>query len=154
MPTYLHVLNAEADSRYLSKQISDRRRKENHITVLLFLYGMLFIIAARKLRQMGKRDTLNTVLSFIEEETEVSRDLILSGNKQEEAVDARALLIYLLHEIGFYPAQIGALTGICPRCIGPYIVNFGERKSSRKMLRIYYERVKRKLRECGEFSPS
>lgn len=101
---------------------------------------------------MGKQDTFERVLSLIEEEVEVQRSLILSGNKQEEVVDARALLIYTLYEMGFYPAQIGAMTGICPRCINPFILNFAERKSSRRMLGIYYERVRRKLRETSEDS--
>ena len=99
---------------------------------------------------MGKQETFNRVLSLIEEEAEVSRDLILSGNKQEEVVDARALLLYVLHELGFYPSQIAALSGICPRCISPFIVGFNERKSSRRMLGIYYDKVTRKLRESME----
>lgn len=101
---------------------------------------------------MGKQEVFNKVLSLVEEETEISREKILSGNKQEEVVDARGLLIYTLYEYGFYPSQISELSGICPRCIGPYIQNFGERKSGRKMLRIYYERVKRKLGESVENS--
>lgn len=96
---------------------------------------------------MGKQEIFNRVLSLIEEEAEVSRDLILSGNKQEEVVDARALLIYTLHELGFYPTQIAALSGICPRCVSPFIIGFNERKGNRRMLGIYYEKVKRKLRE-------
>ena len=96
---------------------------------------------------MGKRDTFNLVLSLIEEETEISRDLILSGDKHEEVVDARALLIIILSEIGFYPSQIATLSGICPRCISPFIVGFGERIASRRMLGVFYERVRKKIGE-------
>ncbi len=96
---------------------------------------------------MGKQETFNAVISLIEEETEIDRALILSGNKREEVVDARALLLYILHDIGFYPAQIATLSGICPRCITPFIQSFNDRKDSRRMLGIYYEKVKRKLRE-------
>lgn len=99
---------------------------------------------------MGKQETFNAVLSLIEEETEVGRELILSGNKSEEVVDARALLIYILHEIGFYSAQIAALTGICPRCVTPFINGFKDRKDKRRMLGIYYEKMKRKLRESDD----
>ena len=101
---------------------------------------------------MGKQEIYNKVLSLIEEETEVSRELILSGNKQEEVVDARALLIYTLYETGFYPSQISALTGICGRCINTFILNFEERKECRRMLRIYYDKAKRKLGESEELS--
>ena len=101
---------------------------------------------------MGKKDTFNLVLSLIEEETEISRDLILSGDKHEEVVDARALLIIILSEIGFYPSQIAVLSGICPRCISPFILGFGERIASRRMLGVYYEKVKRKLRESTDYT--
>ena len=99
---------------------------------------------------MGKQETFNMVLSLIEEEAEVSRGLILSGNKQEEVVDARALLIFILFELGFYPSQIAALSGICPRCVSPFISSFSERRSQRKRLGAYYENVMRKLRESTE----
>ena len=99
---------------------------------------------------MGKQDIFNRVLALVEEETEVTRNLILSGNKAEEVVDARALLIYTLYELGFYPSQIGALSGICPRCIMPFINNFNDRKDSRRMLGINYERVQRKLGESED----
>ena len=114
---------------------------------LLFLFGTLFSIRARNENEMRKQEMFEMVLSFIEEETEVSRSLILSGDKHEEVVDARSLLIIVLSELGFYPSQIAALSGICPRCISPFIVAFGERRASRRMLGIYYERVMRKLRD-------
>lgn len=99
---------------------------------------------------MKKQETFNRVLSLIEEETEVSRELILSGNKKEEVVDARSLLLYVLNEMGFYPVQIAALSGICTRCITPLIASFNDRKESRKMLRIYYEKVRIILGESIE----
>lgn len=99
---------------------------------------------------MGKQEKFNKVLSLIEEETEIDRTLILSGNKREEVVDARALLLYLLYDMGFYPSQIAALSGICPRCVMPFIQNFEDRKDGRRMLGIYYEKVKRKLRETED----
>lgn len=102
---------------------------------------------------MGKQELFNRILALVEEETEVSRELILSGNKHEEVVDARALLIFTLYEMGFYPSQIGSMTGICSRCINPFILGFGERKSGRRMLGIYYEKVRRKLRETCEDTP-
>ena len=99
---------------------------------------------------MGKQETFNRVLALIEEETEIDRSLILSGNKREEVVDARALLLYTLYELGFYPSQMAALSGICPRCIIPFIQNFTDRKDSRRMLGVFYEKVKRKVRESED----
>lgn len=99
---------------------------------------------------MGKQDTFNRVLALIEEETEIDRSLILSGNKREEVVDARALLIYTLYEMGFYASQIAVLSGICPRCVTPFIQNFKSRKEGRRMLGVFYEKVKRKVRESED----
>ena len=99
---------------------------------------------------MGKQETFNRVLALIEEETEIDRSLILSGNKREEVVDARALLLYTLYELGFYPSQMAALSGICPRGIMPFIQNFSDRKDSRRMLGVFYEKVKRKVRESED----
>lgn len=103
---------------------------------------------------MKKLDLFNKVLDAVEEETEVSRSLILSGNKSEEAVDARSLLIYILYEQGMYPQTIAKISGICPRCIQPFILTFKDRKDSRRILGINYENVRRKLREMEENTPS
>lgn len=122
--------------------------KGKHLRCLPFSCGIVFLLRAlRWILVMGKQDTFNRVLALIEEETEIDRTLILSGNKREEVVDARALLLYVLYDIGFYPAQIAALSGICSRCIMPFIQSFNDRKDGRRMLGIYYEKVKRKLRE-------
>lgn len=115
-----------------------------------FVWHVFSDASGKTCKDMGKQDTFNKVLSLIEEETETDRALILSGNKREEVVDARALLLYMLHEIGFYPSQIAALSGICPRCVMPFIQSFEDRMDARRMLRIYYERVKRKLGESTD----
>ena len=99
---------------------------------------------------MGKSERYNKVLSIVEEETEVRKEMIVSGNKQEEVVDARSLLIRILYEQGFYPIQISQLSGICSRCVSPFIVGFNERKENNRQLRINYEKVKIKLRELEE----
>lgn len=96
---------------------------------------------------MGKSEIFKKILAAVEEETEVRKEMILSGNKQEEVVDARSLLIRILYEQGFYPIQISELSGICSRCIHPFIVNFNERKQNHKLLGVNYERVKKKLGE-------
>ena len=99
---------------------------------------------------MGKSERYNKVLSLVAEETEVRKEMIVSSNKQEEVVDARSLLIRILYEQGFYPIQISQLSGICPRCVSPFIVGFNERKENHKMLGINYENIKRKLGELEE----
>ena len=99
---------------------------------------------------MGKSETYKKILALVEEETEVRKEMIVSNNKQEEVVDARSLLIRILYEQGFYPIQISQLSGICSRCVSPFIVGFNERKASHKMLGTNYENIKRKLGELEE----
>lgn len=103
---------------------------------------------------MKKLELFNRVLSLIEEETEVNRNLILSGNKREEVVDARSLLIFVLHEQGMYPQKIAELSGICARCIPPFILKFQDRMRARRILGINYENVQKKLRETNENTTS
>lgn len=122
---------------------------------LFFCYGMIFIMwRLLVVVEMKKLELFNRALSLIEEETEVSRDLILSANKKEEVVDARSLLVYTLYEQGIYPQKIAELSGICPRCIQPFILKFRDRMESRRILGINYENVRRRLRETDENTPS
>ena len=86
-------------------------------------------------------DTLQAVV----DETEIEQDKILSGCKEEEVVDARALLIKLMSLQGLYPAQIGRLTGIFQRSIPNYLQGFKERVDARKILRINYENTRKIL---------
>ena len=136
----------------LNRLISDRRQKEDQLSVLFFCVAYFLVFCPYKQGDMRRQKTFDRVLALIEEETEIAREFILSGNKQEEVVDARALLIITLYDMGFYPSQIATMTGICSRCINPFIINFHERKRSRKILGIYYETVKKKVREWEEES--
>ena len=79
------------------------------------------------------------------EAMEVEEEQILSGCKQEEVVDARALLIRLMNDKGLYPVQISKITGINIRSVTQFLLGFKERINSRKILRINYERLKNQL---------
>jgi hypothetical protein len=87
------------------------------------------------------QDTLRAVV----EETEVSSELILSGCKQEEAIDARSILIKLMRDMGLYPIQISKISGLNSRSVNLFLLGFQERINSRKIMRINYERLKSKL---------
>ena len=94
---------------------------------------------------MYKMQIYLDTLSAVAEETEVEMDKILSGCKEEEVIDARALLIRLLSDQGLYPIQIGRFTGICQRSIDRFLLDFPDREVSRKMMRINYDNLKKKL---------
>lgn len=94
---------------------------------------------------MQKLEIFKNTLSAIVEETEVREELILSGNKQEEVVDARYLLVKIMAEQGLYPIQISHLTGVCLRSVDNFLLSFSTRCNSRKIMRIDYDRVRKKL---------
>ena len=84
-------------------------------------------------------------LSAVAEETEVEMEKILSGCKEEEVIDARAILIRLLSEQGLYPIQISRFTGICVRSVNRFLLDFQDRIVSRRMMRLFYDNVKKKV---------
>lgn len=94
---------------------------------------------------MYKEQILNEVLSAVVEASEVEKEKILSGCKEEEVVDARALLIRLMNDKGLYPVQISKLTGLNIRCVTQFLLGFNERKNSRKILRINYDSLRNHL---------
>ena len=94
---------------------------------------------------MYKMKILQEAISAVMEETEVEQEMILSNNKQEEIVDARYILVKVLNEQGLYPIQISHLSGICLRSINKFLLGFSERSNTRKIMRINYERVRKKL---------
>lgn len=94
---------------------------------------------------MYKMQIFQETLSAVMEATEVEQDQILSGCKQEEVVDARAMLIKLMNERGLYPVQISKITGLNSRSVTQFLLGFRERMDSRKILRMNYESLKIKL---------
>lgn len=94
---------------------------------------------------MYKAQIFQEALAAIVEETEIEREQILSGCKQEEVVDARALLIKIMNEKGLYPTQISKITGIGLRSITKFLLDFKGRIHSRKILRMNYENIRNKL---------
>ena len=84
-------------------------------------------------------------LQAVAEETEVEMEKILSGCKEEEVIDARAILIQLLADQGFYPIQISKLAGICQRSINRHLLDFPLREKTRKLMRLNYDNLRNKL---------
>lgn len=102
-------------------------------------------IWSRKRVTMYKMQIYLDTLSAVAEETEVEKERILSGCKAEEVVDARILLIRLLKEQGLYPIQISRFTGICLRSVNRFLLDFSCRMDTRKIVRLYYDNLRKKL---------
>ena len=94
---------------------------------------------------MYKMQIYQETLAAVVEETGLEVGQILSGHKDEEAVDARSILIRILNERGLYPIQISRSTGVCQRSVNRFLIGFRERCSSRKIMRLNYENVRAKL---------
>lgn len=94
---------------------------------------------------MYKMQIFQDTLSAVVEAMEVEQNQILSGCKQEEVVDARSLLIKLMSDKGLYPVQISKITGLNSRSVNQFLLDFGERVDSRKILRMNYESLRIKL---------
>jgi hypothetical protein len=94
---------------------------------------------------MYKMQMFQDMLKAVVEETEVSPELILSGCKQEDVIDARSVLIRLMRDMGLYPMQISKISGLNSRSVNLFLLGFQERINSRKIMRINYERLKSKL---------
>ena len=85
------------------------------------------------------------VISEVIDATEIEKEQILSPCKREEVVDARSILIKVMEEQGLYPIQISRLSGICIRSVNRFLIGFKERCDSRKIMRLYYANVRKKL---------
>ena len=94
---------------------------------------------------MYKMQVYLDTLSAVAEETEVEMEKILSGCKEEEVIDARSILIRLLSEQGLYPIQISRFTGICVRSVNRFLLDFQDRIVSRRMMRLFYDNVRKKV---------
>lgn len=94
---------------------------------------------------MCKSEIFAEIISLVEEETEVPREQILSDNKEMEVVDARYILVYLLHERGLYPSTISKLIHKSKRSVSYIITNFDDRAKNGKILRIQLNEIRNKI---------
>lgn len=99
----------------------------------------------RKNKAMYKMQIFQETLNAVVDETGLNKGQILSGDKDEESVEARAILIRILNEQGLHPVQISRLSGICIRSVNRFLIGFKERCNSRKLMRLNYENVKTKV---------
>ena len=96
---------------------------------------------------MCKSEIFAETINLVAQETEIPVNRILSSDKdtETETVDARYLLVRLLVERGMYPSQIALQIHKTKRAINYMISNFQERMEGGKMLRIYWENIKKSL---------
>ena len=92
---------------------------------------------------MKKKDRFAKLLESVADKTELSPKKILSNDISTDTVDARHLLIYSLSQCGFYPTDIADFIGCTRRTVYYAIEHFDVRLLQSKMLRIYWEIIKK-----------
>lgn len=83
---------------------------------------------------MLKSEVFEKVLQEVVAQTEISRERILSQETCVEVVDARHILIYIMHTLGFYPRQIAELMNCTPANVRKALSLFRDRVSSNNIM--------------------
>lgn len=99
---------------------------------------------------MAKSEIIADVLNKVAEETEISKEQILSHCRQQEIVDARHMAIMLMCECGVYMSRIASVFGVSLRSVYCVRTDFNNRIICNKPLKISYERILQKMRENFE----
>lgn len=84
------------------------------------------------------------------DELEVPKEKILSRSRHTETVDARHLVVCLLHAQGIYPSRIAAFFGLSTRSINYVITSFDTRIQTNRALRNTCAKLRKHLGENSE----
>lgn len=99
---------------------------------------------------MKKSEIISSVLSAVSEETEITREEILSQSKRREIVDARHIAIYLLAQYGIYQSNIAEAFKTTPRNVQYIIADFDTRLLFSPPMKADYERIAKHLSDNPE----
>lgn len=100
---------------------------------------------------MCKTEMFNKILSVVAEETEIPAECILSRCKRREIVDARYILVRMMHRSGYYTPTIATYLNVSRRAVEKMVELFDERqKQNGRMFTLSIERVANKLRNSCE----
>jgi hypothetical protein len=76
---------------------------------------------------MYKQDYFDKVLAVVAELSELSVGNILNGRKTDEVVDARWIIVKILHEQGYHTAKIALLMHMTQRNVTHILTIFQDR---------------------------
>lgn len=94
---------------------------------------------------MPRTDIYRAIIDAIEKETEITEDRILSKAKTTEVVDARAILVNMLLENGFYPSQIARYIHKTPSSVNNLIRDYSNRVKNNKIIQIYLTNIRKNI---------
>ncbi len=90
---------------------------------------------------MRKSEIFDIALSIVSDEMEVSKNEITSNVQTIEVVDARHVLINILHKRGIYVKQIADYLNCSTRAVNYAITNFENRQKFNPLLKNTYQYV-------------
>ncbi len=90
-------------------------------------------------------DIANNVIDIVARETDMSKGSIMSSTRNSEVVDARHMVIKILHSRGLYPSRIARIMGLSVRAVHYVITSFDDRMTGNKSLAMTYERIAKQL---------
>lgn len=94
---------------------------------------------------MPRTDIYRAIIDAIEKETEITEDRILSKAKTTEVVDARAILVNMMLENGFYPSQIARYIHKTPSSVNNLIRDYSNRVKNNKIIQIYLTNIRKNI---------
>lgn len=102
---------------------------------------------------MRKTEIFAKILETVANETELTKEEILSHNRTAETVDARYILVYQLRCAGFYIGEIAHTINFSRRAVEKILSQFEVRRlQSGKLFEITLERITNKIRIASESS--
>lgn len=102
---------------------------------------------------MRKLQIFAKILSAVSDETGIPGDMIASGNRSAETVDARYLLVYFLFRNGFYPSAIAPLIHHTIRSVNRILSTFEDRMRVSVMMQISFARLHEEVgRHCPDIT--
>lgn len=106
-----------------------------------------------KLKSMSKiAEFADRVMEFVSHETDIPKEQILSKCRTVEIVDARHLVIKLLHSNNVYPSRIASIFNLSPRTIHYIITTFDTRAQANKTLRNNFAKIAKQLADNSEIT--
>lgn len=103
--------------------------------------------------EMRKTELFAEILETVANETELTKERILSHDRTTEIVDARYILIYILRRKGFYIGEIAHAIKFSRRAVEKIISQFETRRiQSGRMFEITLKRITNKVRTTVESS--
>lgn len=94
---------------------------------------------------MCKSQIIARIIEAVVDETEVPEDLIRSGSKKVEVVDAKCIAIKIMSEKGIYPEQIARSMHASPTSIRNLLTNYEYRIEQNKIIAIYANNIRKML---------